>query len=223
MRCIGLNRHQIAIYRMITNFLRVNTAGIQNAEILSKTGKESESVTDPIIAESRSQKSVTIERNVQSHDFSRSLSATGKSYMVRETYKSRCFADGFLIRWSLETVSTTPIFSCLPSSILMTPEPTIMVRASHSLSLRSHSRLHEDMRTVFANKKPGCERSAAQHGLALFVNSWQQRDRRLHVEVRPRPSSSLTLILTQFHSIPFHSILVRRGVEWLPQARVVWD
>lgn len=40
-----------------------------------------------------------------------------------------------------------------------------------------------DMRTIFSNKKPGCEATPSQYGVALFVNSWQQGDGRLHVEV----------------------------------------
>lgn len=39
-----------------------------------------------------------------------------------------------------------------------------------------------DMRTVFSNKMPGCDKGQAQHGLSLFVNAWQQSDHKLYVE-----------------------------------------
>jgi hypothetical protein len=41
---------------------------------------------------------------------------------------------------------------------------------------------NNDMRTIFSNKKPGCEVNSAQYGLSLFVNNWQDGDRRLYVE-----------------------------------------
>ena len=39
-----------------------------------------------------------------------------------------------------------------------------------------------DMRTVFSNKHAGCESTAGQHGISLFVNAWQQRDHKLYTE-----------------------------------------
>jgi len=41
---------------------------------------------------------------------------------------------------------------------------------------------NNDMRTIFSNKKPGCEVNSAQYGLSMFVNNWQDGDRRLYVE-----------------------------------------
>lgn len=41
---------------------------------------------------------------------------------------------------------------------------------------------NNDMRTIFSNKKPGCEVNIAQYGLSMFVNNWQDGDRRLYVE-----------------------------------------
>jgi hypothetical protein len=41
---------------------------------------------------------------------------------------------------------------------------------------------NNDMRTIFSNKKPGCEVNSAQYGLSMFVNNWQDGDRRLYIE-----------------------------------------
>ena len=39
-----------------------------------------------------------------------------------------------------------------------------------------------NMRPIFANKNPGCEKSEEQYGFALTVNGWQDPDHRLHLE-----------------------------------------
>lgn len=39
-----------------------------------------------------------------------------------------------------------------------------------------------DMRTIFSNKAPGCDKSPSAYGLSLFVNAWQTRDRQLYTE-----------------------------------------
>lgn len=39
-----------------------------------------------------------------------------------------------------------------------------------------------DMRTIFTNKKSGCEKSEEQYGLSMYVNAWQTNDHRLYVE-----------------------------------------
>jgi len=41
---------------------------------------------------------------------------------------------------------------------------------------------NNDMRTIFSNKKPGCEADNAQYGISMYVNNWQDGDRRLYVE-----------------------------------------
>eukprot|EP01035_Chromulina_nebulosa_P020176 gene20176-26192_t len=38
------------------------------------------------------------------------------------------------------------------------------------------------MRTVFSNKKPGCDKSEDQFGFSLFVNAWQSNDMKLYAE-----------------------------------------
>lgn len=40
----------------------------------------------------------------------------------------------------------------------------------------------DNMRTIFSNKAPGCERSADRNGVAIFVNEWQTTDHKLYVE-----------------------------------------
>jgi mannosyl-oligosaccharide alpha-1,2-mannosidase len=42
--------------------------------------------------------------------------------------------------------------------------------------------LDRDMRTIFSNKQPGCEASASQNGIALFVNAWQSSDHKVYME-----------------------------------------
>lgn len=39
-----------------------------------------------------------------------------------------------------------------------------------------------DMRTVFSNKAPGCEGTAEQYGVSMYVNAWQTKDHKLYVE-----------------------------------------
>lgn len=46
----------------------------------------------------------------------------------------------------------------------------------------SFGAVDSDMRTVFSNKQPGCEKAQGQYGLSLFVNAWQQSDHKLYVE-----------------------------------------
>jgi len=40
----------------------------------------------------------------------------------------------------------------------------------------------KSMRTIFTNKKAGCEPKPSQYGLALYVNAWQTSNRRLSLE-----------------------------------------
>ena len=39
-----------------------------------------------------------------------------------------------------------------------------------------------DMRTIFTNKRSGCENLSDQYGLSMYVNAWQTSDHRLYVE-----------------------------------------
>ena len=58
--------------------------------------------------------------------------------------------------------------------------------------------LTTDMRAIFSNKKPGCEATPSQYGVSLFVNSWQQGDGRLHVEVSNTHMTSILVRVFQF-------------------------
>ena len=44
------------------------------------------------------------------------------------------------------------------------------------------TRQDNDMRTIFTNKKSGCENENEQYGLSMYVNAWQTNDHRLYVE-----------------------------------------
>ncbi len=48
--------------------------------------------------------------------------------------------------------------------------------------LESSSAMDNDMRTVFSNKHPGCEKAVPQNGISLFVNAWQTNDHRVYLE-----------------------------------------
>lgn len=39
-----------------------------------------------------------------------------------------------------------------------------------------------DMRTIFTNKKSGCENKPDQYGISMYVNGWQTNDHKLYVE-----------------------------------------
>lgn len=38
------------------------------------------------------------------------------------------------------------------------------------------------MRTIFSNKKAGCENQPEQYGISMYVNAWQSSDHKLYVE-----------------------------------------
>lgn len=38
------------------------------------------------------------------------------------------------------------------------------------------------MRTIFSNKKSGCERDDLRGGIAMFINEWQGSDQKLYIE-----------------------------------------
>lgn len=56
------------------------------------------------------------------------------------------------------------------------------VLVSAWIYLDSHAATDTDMRTVFSNKAPGCDRGAAQHGISMTVNAWQQPDHKVYLE-----------------------------------------
>ena len=62
------------------------------------------------------------------------------------------------------------------------PEPSSGMSYTAWVHLDPRSSDETEMRTVFANRKAGCEINSEAHGFAMFINEWQTNDRSLHVE-----------------------------------------
>lgn len=70
-----------------------------------------------------------------------------------------------------------------------------------------------DMRTIFTNKKSGCENQKDQYGLSMYVNAWQTSDHRLYVEYGGRESGCHKLDSSgvQLHPAQWYHVAVHLG------------